>query len=153
MAERPPGAPGATPGPADRLDAAFALRRDAAVRVAAGAAPDIPTLTDLVSRPERAMPAPPAEAVAPAAADRPRPVAPGGAPQSVAQRQALEDALFERLRERLDAEVTDLLRRQIVPEISARLEAAAEVLSERLHDAAREAVAQALHEPTPPGQN
>jgi hypothetical protein len=72
---------------------------------------------------------------------------------SADKRRALEDAVFERIRARLDAEMSELLGRQLVPELAARLDAATQALAARLREEIPAAVAQALREHTPPSDD
>ncbi len=165
MAERPAARPGTAPSAVDRAEALMARHREAAARAAraaalepAPAAPQIPTLTDLVSGPPLDVdiaedPAVPVY-VAPLA-EPPPPQAPDPAIETAPvlsdeQRRALEEAVFERVRARLDAEMSDLLGRQLVPELAARLDAATQSLAAQLREAIPAAVEQALRERTPP---
>ncbi len=167
----------------------MARHREAAARAAqaaalerAPAAPQIPTLTDLVSGPQVAVATPPS--AAPVVPTPPAPTLPpppidvetAGSPEEGDpagidytldsgpgpdheitidalpddQRRALEDAVFERIRVRLDAEMSELLGRELVPELAARLDAATQALAARLREEIPAAVAQALREHAPP---
>lgn len=105
MADRPPAKPGAV----KRAEALMTPQR--------GAATHIPTLTDVVSAPGPATATTtgrPLAGVARTASATPPPFGP-------AQRRALEDAVFERLRARIEAEVAEALAQRVIPEIEERL--------------------------------